>query len=263
MTRSVDIVRSFRLSSVIVMVAVLLWCTCLGSSFAATGNGNNLLLNSEFKSAGGAVPEHWKVEVLPPCGSSYAVHQANGASEFELINDKDVESAFAQTLTLEPGWYQFNMEVQTEVLGSEGAAPELFAKAVALPVQTRTHPMGWKAGWHEYQLTFKVGPSVREVSVGVSLGTWGSPNTGKVLVRNPILTAAEEPHALKGDLNDFEKYDLQRLADKRFNSPGAKEAFAPAKYPPGRFWTVAAVYLGFLMLTIFGWWAVSPGPRNP
>ena len=119
---------------------------------------------------------------------------------------------------------------------------------MTLPVQTRTHAMGFKGGWHKYQMSFKTGTAVREVGVGFALGTWGSPNTGRILLRNPLAPAAQPSTAQ--EISELKKYDLQRLADDRFGPPQAKDAFSPPKYPLGRQWTVGAVYLVFLMVAI-------------
>jgi hypothetical protein len=243
--------------SAMVLGAIAGW-TGVGSAAAPDAATGNLLLNSDLKADGGDLPTGWKVHVVPPCGFSYQLHQAdNAAGEFEIINDQAVESTLGQTVSLKPGWYVLSAEIKVETLGSEGSSPELFAQAITLPVYIRTHPMGWKSGWHRYRLYFKTGPSVGEVEVGCALGSWGSPNSGRILMRNPVLVATERPHSAQ-DLTNPDGYDLQKIADSRFGSPEAKEAFYPLKYPPGRSWTVFALYFAFLVVAIFGWWRTAP-----
>lgn len=253
--------RGIKLVTRLVVAAILaamLGPISIAAADAPEASGENLLRNSDFKSGGGGLPADWKVNVIPPCGFSYQLHQTGNASgEFEFISEQPTESTLAQTVMLKPGWYELMAEIKVEALGSEGSSPELFAKAIALPVQTRTHPMGWKTDWHQYQLFFKVGPSVDEVAVGCALGGWGSPNTGRILMRNPVLVATKHPQGVPG-VADVDKFDLQAMADARFRSPQAKEAFNPLKYPVGRGWTVIAVYVGFAMMAIFGWWVISP-----
>jgi hypothetical protein len=254
--------RAIAASIVIALpLAILLW-TCAGTSLAQDVSQKNLLSNSDLKSNGGGLPTGWQVDALPPCGSNFVAHKWQKSDpqpgEIEVISDSPAESAVSQALTLEPGWYQFSAEINIETLGSAGASPELFAKSRTLPVTTRTHPMGFRTGWRKYQLFFKVGPSVREVAVGCALGAWGNPNTGRLSIRNPRLVAIEPPKAGE-EFEDREKYDLQKLADSRFASADAKEAFSPPKYPRGRRWTMGAVYGGFLGLTLLGWYGVSPG----
>ena len=252
--------RGIRLVSGLVVaaiVAAVVGPISIAMAAAPDAGGENLLLNSEFKSDGSGLPANWKVNVIPPCGFSYQLHQSgNAPGEFEFISEQPTESTLVQTVMLKPGWYELTAEIKVEALGSEGSSPELFAKAIALPVQTRTHPMGWKTDWHQYQLFFKVGPSVDEVAVGCALGGWGSPNTGRILMRNPVLVPTEHPQGVPG-VADVDKFDLQAMADARFGSPQAKEAFNPLKYPVGRGWTVIAVYLGFVTMVLFGWWATS------
>ncbi len=250
------------------MVAAMLWAllgVAGGETSAAQDPGQkNLFVNSELKAEDGGLPTGWQAGALPPCGASFVTHKAaksdSEPGEIEISNDSPAESSFAQPLTLKPGWYQFTAEVNIETLGSAGESPELFAKSLRLPVSTRSHPMGFRTGWRKYQLSFRTGPSVSEVSVGCALGAWGNPNTGRILMRNPVLMAIEPLHAQE-EFEDLEKYDLQKIADSRFVSPEAKEAFSPPKYPHGRPWTVAAVYGAFAIIAILGWRRVSPRRR--
>jgi len=257
--------RSGTAASIIVAIlCATLWWTGIGFSAALNGGDANLLRNGDFTSTDGGAPTDWTINAIPPCGFSFASHRGEksgaAAGEFEIINHEPVESSLEQVLTLKPGWYRFTAEIKIETLGSAGAAPELFARSMTLPVTTRTHPMGFKSGWRKYQLSFKTGPSVREVAVGFALGAWGSPNTGRILLRNPVLLAADKPRSSL-EITDLDKSDLQKLVDSRFGSPDAKDAFSPAKYPIGHRWTVAVVYAGFLMVALLGWWAVSPRRR--
>ncbi len=248
----------------IAIVFALLVGVAEQSPAAQDASPKNLFVNGALKSDNGSLPTGWQFGALPPCGSSVIAHKTENSDpepgEVEIINDSPAESTFAQPLTLKPGWYQFTAEINVESLGSGGASPELFAKSLALPVTTRTHPMGFRTGWRKYQLTFKTGPSIPAVIVGCALGAWGSPNTGRILMRNPVLVTAEPPKAGE-EFEDVEKYDLQKVADSRFPSAEAKEAFLPPKYPHGRVWTVAAIYGGFLLVAIFGWWGLSPRRR--
>ena len=105
--------------------------------------------------------------------------------------------------------------------------------------------MGWKTDWIEYQLFFKVGPSVDERGVGCSLGGWGSPNTGRILMRNPVLVATKHPAGSAG-----------RRGCRQVRSPGdgGQRYFARHRLKRHSFrevsrsaggWTVIAVYVGF------------------
>jgi hypothetical protein len=244
-------------TAALVVAAILLWAG-LGTSTALDSGADNLLLNSDLKSGDGDVPRGWKVDALPGCGFSFILHKSSGAAgEFEIINDEPAESSLQQSVRLKPSWYHFTAEIKVETLGSAGAVPELFAKSLTLPIHVRTHPLGWTNGWRKFHLFFKTGPKVREVAVGCALGAWGSPNTGRMQFRKPTLVATTEPQSLH-EISDFENYDLEKMADSRFGAAGAEEAFLPAEYPSGRWWTVAAVYAGFLIVAIFGWCAVSP-----
>ncbi len=252
--------RTAAASITVGIVLALLAGSGAGTSAAQDSSQKNLFANSDLKSEGGGLPTGWQFGALPPCGSSFAVHKSAGSDpepgEVEIINDSPAESTFTQALTLKPGWYRFTAEINVEMLGSVGESPELFAKSRTLPVTTRTHPMGFRTGWRKYQLTFKTGPSIPEVAVGCALGAWGNPNSGRLLMRNPMLIAVGPPKAGE-EFEDLEKYDLQKLADSRFPSGEAKEAFFPPKYPRGRGWTVGAIYGGFLLVAIFGWWGIS------
>jgi hypothetical protein len=260
-----EIIRRFGIVTVTATIAAALMWISVGAAAATDNSGENLLRNSDFKSEAGGVPTAWTVDALPPCGFSFQLHRPSdsndGSGEFEFDSEEPSESSLAQSLTLTPGWYQFTAEIKTDSVGSQGTAPELFAKSLTLPISTRSHPMGWRSGWRTYELLFKTGPAVREVAVGLALGSWGSPNTGKIQLRNPVLVVAKEPQ-MSAEIDDPEKYDLQMLADSRFRSSEAKEAFYPAKYPPGTRWSVLAVYLFLVLVAILGWRAVSPPARR-
>ena len=258
MTVILWIMRGLRLTTAALMVAAILFWAGLGTSTALNRSDDNLLLNSDLKSGDSDVPTGWKVDALPGCGFRFILHKSSGATgEFEIINDEPAESSLQQSVRLKPGWYHFTAEIKVETLGSAGAAPELFAKSETFPVQTRVHPMGWANGWRKFQLFFKTGPRVRDVAVGCALGSWGSPNTGRMLFRKPILVPSAEPQSFQ-ESSDRENRDLEEMADSRFGAAGAEEAFRPAESPSGSGWTVVAVYAGFLIVAIFGWCAVSP-----
>ena len=94
------------------------------------------------------------------------------------------------------------------------------------------------------------------------MGAWGSPNTGKILIRNPTLVASAGPPA-KRELSDTEEADLEAMADLKFGAPEAEGAFLAAKYPLGRFWTVVIVYVAFIVVALFGWRMVGPSRNSP
>jgi hypothetical protein len=219
----------------------------------------NLLSNSDFKRDGSGALVAWKVEALPDCGFKSIVHESpNGATgEIEIINDEPAESAVKQSVRLKPGWYHFTAEIKVEALGSAGSPPELFARLEVPPVSIREHPLGFAAAWRTFHLFFKTGPQERDVTLGCALGGWGSPNTGKIRLRNPALVAIEKPPASKISSN-LEKDDLEAMATKRFGGPEAQRAYLPPVYRLGRRWTVSAVYAAFLTVAVFGWYMVSP-----
>jgi hypothetical protein len=241
-----------------IIFAAILFSFAPELSHAMANDAANLITNSDLKAHNGAVPTNWKTESLPPCGARLILHSNHGASdEFEIANDRQVESQLEQNVDLKPGWYRFTADIKVETLGSEGAPPELFARVRSLPVQTRTHPLGWSDGWRNYGLNFKVGAREHAIAVGFALGDWGSPNTGRIFFRNPKLVPTTKPHSLE-EASDLETYDLDHLTESRFG-PGAEEAYLPAQYLSGARWTVALAYLGLLMVAVFGWWAISPG----
>jgi hypothetical protein len=248
-----------------VIAAAVLLCTGAWASTTPGSGDGNLLTNSDFKSNDGALPAGWKVETLPACGFRFLVHQhSDAAAEFEMINDEPIEATLEQSVHLKPGWYSFTAELKMESIGTSGMPPELFVKAETLPIQSRVHEVGWSDDWRKLHVTFRTGSMVPDVFVGISLGWWGGPNTGRVLIRNPLLVPA--PHAVateakneSADLEVAQDPDLENIADVRYGKLYKEQAtFSPTSHPLSRPWTVVAAYAALLILAFFGWRAVSP-----
>ncbi len=248
---------------IIAIVGTMLFWVDVGSSNSANNSDQNLLVNTNFIAIGSAMPKDWSVRSLPGCGFRYAVRKEGDIGEFEIINDEPVESSLQQSVhNLKPGWYSFTADIKTETVGSAGAPPELFVKSANLPVQTRVHTLGWTDDWRKLHLSFSAGPRISEVIVGFGLGTWGKPNTGKLLIRNPSLIPTTTPEAGRqsSDLEVEENQDLEHFAESRFSELFAVREEQPSA-PDGRFggrWSVVAVYAAFLIVAICGWSVVSP-----
>ena len=265
--------------TILVVAAVLLWVG-VGRSSSPSSSDQNLLANANFVASGRSMPTGWSVRSLPGCGFRYAVRKDGAVGEFEIINDEAVESSLQQSVhNLKPGWYLFTADIKTETVGSAGSPPELFVKSATLPIHNRAHTLGWNDDWQKLHLTFSAGSRISDVVVGFGLGTWGRPNTGKLLIRNPTLipTTPEQFGRQSSDLEVEENPDLENLAESQYgvlyalrdekpsdaSTPPSPSVSAPASVPAperrlsGR-WTVVGVYAAFLVVAIFGWSAVSP-----
>ena len=250
---------------VAIAIAILLSGLALSASSAVADD--NLLSNASLKAGSGGLPSEWKTISDPGCGSRFILHNsADAPGELEIVNEEPVESSVEQTVELKPGWYHFSAEMNVQELGSSGADPELFVRSTLLrAIKNTAHQIGWQSGWQKVSLFFKAGTKVKEVVVGCSIGNWGSPNTGRILFRNPtLLPVAAPPHleaSSTGEVKDSR--DLDELAEKYSGRLGAgSNPSPPASYAfLGKPWTVVAAYLGLLAIVIVGWLGVSH-PRS-
>ncbi len=246
------------------VAAILLW-TGWAISAKAFADEKNLLVNGGLTATVGDSPTGWKTTSLPGCGFRFELHRNGDApNEFEIINDQPAESSFQQSAQLDPGWYHFSAEIKVDSLGSAGAEPELFVRSPVLSaVHNTAHLIGWSNGWQKVQMWFKTGEKVRQVDLGLRLGVWGSPNTGRVLIRNLALVA-EEPENLgkSGDLEAAESRDLEELAERnseRFDER-QRTTHPTNYYILGRPWSLGVLYIILLAIGVFGWLGLSP-PR--
>jgi len=256
------------LSMVVSLVAAILLMGGLGTSKASDPSDTNLLINSDLKSEGSRIPFGWKAHTVPNCGFQFSVHQhADSPNEFEIINSEPVETTFQQVVHLKPGWYNFTAEIKIESLGSEGSPPELFVKASNFPVESKVHPLEWTNEWKKYHLLFKAGPTVPDFGVGCSLGGWGSPNSGRILFRNPSLVFTLDPESIrkKAGLEVESGYDIEGIAARRYvqlSAKGTQVSRGSKKSVLGKRWSIIALIAGLLMVAILGWRAVSPKDRR-
>jgi hypothetical protein len=233
---------------------------------AANLGTENLVINSDLTSNNGQIPNGWEVRTIPNCGRRSMLQQdAEGANDFEIINDDPVETTLQQLVHLKPGWYYFSAEIKIEVLGSAGAPPELFVKASDFPLESKVHPLDWSPEWQKYHVLFNAGPMVPDFMVGYSLGGWGSPNTGRVLFRKPVLVTVTDPEALKkrSGLEVEGGYDLEGVAEKRYvrlTAQGTEAARGSKNSVWSKRWTIVALNAGLILVAILGWRAVAP-PR--
>ena len=261
--------RALVLASAMTVLASTL-CASTGNTASSNG-GSNLISNGNFVAGGKGTPSGWKVHTLPSCGFRYEVHpHSDGPAEFEFINEEPVESSLLQAVSLKPGWYSFSVEMKAASLGTEGAPPMLFARSTTLPLQTFARALDWREDWRTLRLSFRTGVKVPEVLVGFGLGSWGRPNTGRVLVRNPVLVASDGPAALRSsaDLEVGDDPDLERIAETKYRQLYAlreEKNSVPSAAPNSLLnarWSVIALYAAFLIIAALGWWLVSPVYSN-
>ena len=255
------------LTAVSLPIVILL---AIASAAAAQTPGNlgtdNLIVNSDLISNNGQVPYGWQVRTIPNCGRRSMLRQdADGINDFEIINDDPVETTLQQLVHLKPGWYYFSGEIKIEMLGTAGSPPELFVKASDFPLESKVHPLNWSSDWQKYHVLFKAGPMVPDFMVGCSLGGWGTPNTGHLLFRKPMLVSVNDPEALKkrSDLEVEGGYDLEGVAEKRYvrlTAQGTEAARGSRNSVWSKRWTIVALNIGLILVAILGWRAVAP-PR--
>jgi hypothetical protein len=266
----IGLTTGWKMLTALLLPSVIL--LALGTSAAADApqpanlGTENLVVNSDLTSNNGQIPNGWEVRTIPNCGRRSTLQQdADGANDFEIINDDPVETTLQQLVHLKPGWYYFSAEIKIEVLGSAGAPPELFVKASDFPLESKVHPLDWSPEWQKYHVLFNAGAMVPDFVVGYSLGGWGSPNTGRVLFRKPVLVTVTDPEALKkrSGLEVEGGYDLEGVAEKRYvrlTAQGTEAARGSKNSVWSKRWTIFVLNGGLILVAILGWRAVAP-PR--
>jgi hypothetical protein len=260
----------WKMMTVLLLLMAILLPTAVTASAAegippaAKLGTENLIANTDLTSDDGMVPTGWQVRTIPNCGRRSALRQdANGVNDFEIINDDPVETTLQQLVHLKPGWYYFSAEIKIEMLGSAGSPPELFVKASDLPLENKVHPLDWSTDWQNYHLLFNAGTMVPDFVVGCSLGGWGSPNTGHLLFRKPVLVSVGDPDALRkrSGLEVEGGYDLEGLAEKRYvrlSAQGTEASRGARNSMWSKRWTIVALNAGLLLVALLGWRTVGP-----
>jgi len=200
----------------------------------------NLVVNPGFVKGAGETPDHWRTEAWDQKAevTSYAwIHEPGQPAELEVNNTKPNDARWMQSLTLEPGWYYFSVQVRTEGVGDNATGASLSI----MEDGAMSHDVRGSTPWREVGFSLKIGARGDDVEIALRLGGYASLNTGRAFFRDVKVVKVEAPSA--GDPH-FELDTVRKQA---------------AEAPVGKPWTLAATFVMLAAIAYFGWTMLGTG----
>ena len=234
-----------RLATTLIIVSLGLWLP--RGALAA----ENLVRNGDLNEGAGKVPSFWQTASQRRAISSEAFswdHQPGSASELRLINQKPTIADWTQTVSLPPGWYYLTGELKSAGNQSDVATIGVHFHQHEFGLRPRASSGG--NSWTTGGLYFKIGGGRQSVQIVCQLEGGGSASFRHISL---IPIAGAPPGAAQFDLGSIrDRPDLFSGADPR--------PFAP---PHGRPWSIVALVLALIGITLWGWTALAPpAPRG-
>jgi len=227
------ILRARKLLLPIIAVITML---CAGTVIADPKPSPNLLLNGSFAVGAGNAPDNWRTEawISTPSATTYKwIPPAGGnPAEVEVQNLQANDSRWAQTVTLQPGWYYLSVEARAEGVGADrtGVSISLLEDGVTSPDLHGT------ADWRRIGFYLKVGGNGADIEVALRVGGFSSLNTGTGYFRNATIAAVDAPPP-----NASPTYDLAEI----------RKAALPT--PIGRPWSLVLTFILLSGVALLGW----------
>ena len=212
--------------------------------------GDNLVRNGDLTEGSGDIPSDWRTTSQSDLrtGSSFLwQHQPGSPGELRLINRKPNITDWSQTVELSSGWYFLTGEIK-----AAGSRDELATIGIhVLGHEFGSAPLETAAGhgqWSPTKLYIRIGAERRNVQIICQLEGRGDASFRHIkLVAAPGGTPP--PGAPQADLGSIRQKPLEafRGADPT--------AFSP---PQGRPWSIVALLLALMGITLWGWIALAP-----
>jgi len=232
----------YRLAATLIIVS-LGFCRPSGTLAA-----ENLIRNGDLNEGSGKVPGVWQTASQRQVISSDTFswdHQPGSAGELRLINHKPNIADWTQTLSLPPGWYYLTGELKATGDWSDMAMIGVHFHEREFGLRPRAGAGGnsWTAG----ALYFKISGDRQDVQIVCQLEGGGSASFRNISLI-PV-AGAPPPGATQFDLASTSDRPAEsfRGADPR--------PFAP---PKGRLWSIVALVLALVGITLWGWIALAP-----
>jgi len=235
-----------RLAATLIIVSLGL-CQPRGTPAA-----ENLVRNGDLNEGSGKAPSFWQTASQRRIISSDTFswdQQPGNAGELRLINHKPNIADWTQTLSLPPGWYYLTGELK---------ASGDWSNVAMIGVHFHGHESGFcprpSSGgnsWTTAGMYFKIGGHRQSVQIVCQLEGGGSASFRHI----SLIPIAGAPPA------GARQFDLGSIRDR----PNLFSAADPNPFPPpqGRLWSIVALVLGLMGVTLWGWIASAPpAPRG-
>jgi len=220
-------------------IAIVMLVAMIASrdAFAAP---TNLLNNGDFARGSGTSCDGWRVDawVLSPTATEFKWIRptAGEPAEVEIDTHHDNDARWVQTVPLGPGWYYFSVEARTDKILPffDGASISVLEDGIMSADLRRTN------NWTKLDFYLRVGPKGGDVDVALRLGGFMNLNRGKAFFRRASVVKVTgpppgEPHV----------FDLEQIRKDEVTGP------------IGHTWSLAAVFVMFIILAAAGWWLFS------
>ncbi len=213
---------------------------------------DNLVRNGDLTEGSGDIPGDWRTasqSEVKVRSSFLWEHQPESPGELRLINPKPNITDWSQTITLSSGWYFLTGEIK-----AAGSRDELATIGIhVLGHEFGSTPLETAVGrgqWSRTQLYIKIGSDRRNVQIICQLE-----GRGDASFRHIKLVAAPGPPPPGAP-----EADLTAIRQK---APTASHGADPTAFSPpqGRPWSIVALLLALIGITLWGWSALAPRRR--
>lgn len=245
-----SLVRTARISAAVTIGALML--IALARTARAQGN---LLHNGDLREGSAERPAGWVAANLFPQRADDIlvwVHPADGVAELQITSNGGDTAEWSQTLSLTPGWYHLSGELMTEGIERRSLPP-------VLGIRVRGHAYGWTPAdtstWQQGDFYFKTGSPQTEVTVACQFGPPGTAH-----FRHLRLTKEYGAPPTEARQVDLEK-EVKKVArlDRRYSKPKLRRPYGP---PVGSRWTIFALVLGLVAISVCGWMLLGENPQH-
>jgi pimeloyl-ACP methyl ester carboxylesterase len=187
-----------------------------GGAPALAQDAANLVRNPGFEVAGGgALPDGWELYVWRPDEARVSVveeGQRSGKRAVVITNDGDNDTRVHQSVPVHPRRsYRISCWVRTKLVGEHALGANL---SLLNRPRTSEDVTGTRTEWTELHLYVRTGPGVKEVTLGLGIGGYGSLNTGAAIFDDvAVEEVAEIPFDEREELIEAPEGEGAELGD--------------------------------------------------
>jgi len=225
------------------MYSLLLLLMILTPLTAAAAE-KNLLHNGDFSVGSGDSVDGWRTDawILSPGTTDYRwiPPAKRKPGELEVYSHRDNDARWLQSLNLGPGWYRMSVEARTHAVLPffTGASISVMEDGIM------SADLKGDTDWRPLTLYLKIGRYGADVDIALRVGGYMNLTRGEAFFRHAQVVKVAAPPA--GAEHVFDLTEIRR-----------KEATGPIGHP----WTLAAAYLGLLLLAVAGWRLMGTSAR--
>ncbi|MGH7915826.1 MAG: hypothetical protein ACREQE_00035 [Candidatus Binataceae bacterium] len=198
----------------------------------------NLLANGDLSRGSGDAPDEWRHDgwILSPSTTTFTwIAPSNGQSgELAIINHRENDARWVQSLSLRPGWYYFSAEARSQdVFGVKtGANISVLEDGIV------SNSLIGTSGWRRVAFYLLIGKGGADIDVALRVGGFASVARGEGAFRDPRVVR------IAGPPPPGTPFVYNLTAVRRAEGSG----------PIGSLWTLVVTFLAFVLLAVIGWW---------